>query len=55
MIDTHCHLYDQKLYNQLDQIITKAKNANIEKMICIGDRLSTSDESIKISEKIYLI
>ena len=51
MIDTHCHLYDKKLYNQLDEIVENAKNNNIQKMICIGDRLSTSDQSIKISEK----
>ena len=51
MIDTHCHLYDKKLYNQLDEIVENAKNNNIQKMICIGDRLSTSDQSIQISEK----
>jgi len=51
MIDTHCHLYDQKLYNQLDEIVKNAKNNNIQKMICIGDRLSTSEQSIQIAEK----
>ena len=51
MIDTHCHLYDKKLYNQLDKIVENAKNNNIQKMICIGDRLSTSDQSIEIAEK----
>ncbi len=51
MIDTHCHLYDQKLYNDLEQIILNAKESNISKMICIGDNLNTSDQSIQISEK----
>ena len=51
MIDTHCHLYDQKLYNDLEQIILNAKKSNISKMICIGDNLSTSEQSILISEK----
>jgi len=51
MIDTHCHLYDQKLINNLDEIITNAKNANIAKMICIGDSIKTSKQSIKISEQ----
>ncbi len=50
MIDTHCHLYDEKLYANLDEIITNASEANIEKMICIGDNLQTSEKSIKISE-----
>ena len=51
MIDTHCHLYDQKLYNDLEQIILNAKESNISKMICIGDNLNTSEKSIQISEK----
>ena len=51
MIDTHCHLYDKKLYHKLDEIVDNAENANIKKMICIGDRLSTSDQSINISEQ----
>tara|TARA_B100001123_G_C15302844_1_gene1021667 strand:- start:840 stop:1598 length:759 start_codon:yes stop_codon:yes gene_type:complete len=51
MIDTHCHLYDKKLYNDLEQIILNAKESNISKMICIGDNLNTSEKSIQISEK----
>ena len=51
MIDTHCHLYDKKLFHKLEQIIDNAHNANIKKMICIGDKLETSDKSIKIAEK----
>ena len=51
MIDTHCHLYDKKLIHKLNQIIENAYSANIEKMICIGDTLGTSDKSIQIAEK----
>ena len=50
MIDTHCHLYDEKLYSNLDQIIINATKKNKKKMICIGDNLNTSEKSIKISE-----
>ncbi len=50
MIDTHCHLYDKKLINDLDDIVINAKNANIIKMICIGDSIETSKKSIEISE-----
>ena len=50
MIDTHCHLYDEKLYNNLDEIVSNANKAKISKMICIGDNLKTSEKSIKISE-----
>ena len=31
MIDTHCHLYDKKLYHKLDEIVDNAENANIKK------------------------
>ena len=51
MIDTHCHLYDNKLYPKLDEIILNAKKANVEKMICIGDNLNTSLKSLEIAEK----
>ena len=51
MIDTHCHLYDDKLYPKLDEIILNAKKANVEKMICIGDNLNTSLKSLEIAEK----
>jgi len=51
MIDTHCHLYDKKLCDDLDNILKNAHNANVKKMICIGDRVKTSKESIEIAEK----
>ena len=51
MIDTHCHLYDEKLYNDLDTIVENAHSANVKKMICIGDRIKTSQKSIELTEK----
>ena len=51
MIDTHCHLYDEKLYNDLDAILKNAHNANVKKMICIGDRIKTSQKSIELAKK----
>ena len=51
MIDTHCHLYDEKLYNDLDTIVKNAHSANVKKMICIGDRIKTSQKSMELTEK----
>ena len=51
MIDTHCHLYDKKIYPNLNQIVANAIDANIKKIICIGDNLNTSEKSIKIAEE----
>ena len=50
MIDTHCHIYDERLYKNLDQVIKKAQKEKIEKIICIGDNLDTSKKSIEIAE-----
>ena len=51
MIDTHCHLYDEKLYNDLDAIMKNAHSVNVKKMICIGDSIKTSQKSIELTEK----
>ena len=37
MIDTHCHLYDKKLYHKLDEIVDNAENSNIKKSIIINE------------------
>jgi len=36
MIDTHCHLTDPRLYEQLDGVISRAKAAGVVRMITIG-------------------
>ena len=55
MIDTHCHLYDKKLINDLDDIVNNAQNENITKMICIGDSIETSKQSIQIRTDICIL
>ena len=51
MIDTHCHLYDERLYPDLTQIVKNAEKSNVTQMVCIGDNLETSEKSIQIAEK----
>lgn len=36
MIDSHCHLTDPRLFEQLDVVLTRASSAGIKKMITIG-------------------
>src|SRR5437868_8622256 len=36
MIDSHCHLTDPKLLEQLDQVLERAGNAGVHRMITIG-------------------
>ena len=51
LIDTHSHIYYDAYKNNLDQVINRALENNIKKIICVGVDLKTSEKSIKIAEK----
>ncbi len=51
MIDTHCHINDEKYKNDIDQIVQRAIDSGVKKMICVGVDLETSEEAILISDK----
>ncbi|MCX8010630.1 MAG: YchF/TatD family DNA exonuclease [Ignavibacteria bacterium] len=51
MIDTHCHLFFDELYNDLDKVIDEAKQAGVSHIICPATNLETSIKSIEIAEK----
>ena len=36
MIDSHCHLTDPRLLDQLDDVLARAKSAGVTRMITIG-------------------
>ena len=36
MIDSHCHLTDPRLLEQLDDVLARAKAAGVDRMITIG-------------------
>ena len=51
IIDTHCHLNDEALYKDLDNVISRARQAGVEKMIVIGWDEASSKLAIKIAEQ----
>ena len=51
IIDTHCHLNDETLFKDLDNVISRAQNAGVEKMIVIGWDKQSSELAIKIAEQ----
>ncbi len=51
LIDTHCHLNDQSLYQDLDNVISRALKTGIEKMVVIGWDKESSETAIKIAEQ----
>ncbi len=51
MIDTHCHLFFEQLYNDLDNVIEEAKDSGIKYIICPSTNLETARKTLEISEK----
>ena len=51
IIDTHCHLNDEILYKDLDNVISRARNAGVEKMIVVGWDETSSKLAIQIAEQ----
>lgn len=51
LIDTHCHLNDERLYQDLDNVISRALQTGVEKMIVIGWDKASSELAIKLAEQ----
>ena len=51
IIDTHCHLNDEALYKDLDNVISRARQAGVEKLVVIGWDKASSELAIKIAEQ----
>ena len=52
LIDTHAHIYYEDYANDLPGVINRAKKNNVNKIICVGTDIKTSQESLNIS-KLY--
>lgn len=50
-IDSHCHLCDEHFESDLQEVITRAKDAHIEKMLIICSRLSEVPKALALKEK----
>jgi TatD DNase family protein len=48
MIDSHCHLDHENLYNTIDEVIDRSKNAGITKLLTICTTIKSFDKIIKI-------
>lgn len=51
LIDTHCHLTDEKLINNLDSILLDAQKNDVQKIITLGTNINDSNKAIEVSEK----
>ena len=48
MIDTHCHLTDPRLFEQLDAVIERARSAGVKRMITVGTDLEDDRAAIAL-------
>lgn len=57
LIDTHCHLVSEKLNNSLPEILSRAKEAGVTKIINIAycpQTIKLAQEQLKISDMLYI-
>src|SRR2546421_4550821 len=48
MIDTHCHLTDERLGSQLDDVLSRARAAGVSRVITIGTSLADDEAAITL-------
>lgn len=51
IIDTHCHLNDEKLVERADEIVDSFRDDGIECAICVGYDLPSSEKAAEMAEK----
>ena len=55
LIDTHAHIYYDKYKNDIEEVLDRAREKNVEKIICVGVDYNSSIESLKLAEKYDMI
>lgn len=51
IFDTHIHLNDEKLINELDSLLIDANKKGVSKFLCVGWDLESSKKAVEIAEK----
>ena len=51
IFDTHCHLFAEQFAETQEEVIKRAKNVGVNKMLVLGDKIETSIKSIEIAER----
>lgn len=56
IFDTHCHLFDEAFKDDLDEVMNRAKEENVSKILVLGDTIENSKAALKLAnqyEEIY--
>ena len=51
LIDSHAHIYYDTYNNDLQEVLDRAADSGVKKIICVGVDLKSSNESIELAHK----
>lgn len=51
IFETHAHLQDRKLRGDVDQILERARQAGVNRVVCVGYDLPSSQEAVALARK----
>ncbi|MCA9198926.1 MAG: TatD family hydrolase [Planctomycetales bacterium] len=51
LIDTHTHLFEDRLCDQLPNVVLRAQQAGVSQSVCIGTDVQTSKRSVEIAQR----
>ena len=51
MIDIHAHINDDRLIDNVAQILENAKNMGVEKIVCVGSCIESSQKALDLANK----
>lgn len=51
MIDSHCHLADQRFAGDVSDVVARARDAGVATFLCIADSFAEGEECIAIAER----
>ena len=51
IIDTHCHINDIKYDSDVKEVIARALESGVHRMICVGTDLKTSEKAIELANE----
>ncbi len=51
MIDSHCHLAAREFEKDLPEVLERARQAGVTRMVCIGDTIAESEKCIELAER----
>ena len=50
IIDSHCHLYYDSLANDIDNVIQRANDVGVSRLVCVGTNVEESKKCLSITE-----